>query len=290
MSRMLVLSGGGCYGAYQAGAIEHLVAGRQLDYSHIYGVSVGAINGAFLAQYGPGELRSGVCDLVKYWRHLKREDVYRKSPLGMAAGLFRNHIYNSSPLVRWLTRDLDPDRIAGSGRKLRVGAVCWNTGEYKLADESDPRIPWWVAASSSYPNFFKPIIIDKKAWTDAGVRNVTPIRAAVKEAAEQSIEHVDVVICENPASLESWDPKGKTILPGFLFRTLSIIMKEIALGDMNAVGWNNELVQLREEYQQLDITVVHPTRPLHGTSLDFAHANMMLNMRRGREDARKAFG
>lgn len=286
MSRMLVMSGGGCYGAYQAGALEYLVGQRRRDYSHLYGVSVGAINASFLAQYGAGKLHIGVIDLVKHWRTLERKDVYRKCAMGMLAGVFRNHIYDSRPVIRWLTNDLDADKIAGSGRKLRVGAVCWNTGEYRIADEADARIAWWVAASSSYPNFFKPILIDGQMWTDGGLRNVTPIRSAVQEAVREGIDDIDVLICENPAALEEWDHRKQVILPGYLFRTLSIIMKELAMGDMQAVGWQNEISELRDQYAHLKIHVCHPTRPLHGTSLDFAPANMKLNMRRGYEDAK----
>jgi NTE family protein len=286
MSRMLVLSGGGAYGAYQAGALDYLVRQQRRDYSHLYGVSVGAINASYLAQYESGKLDIGVAELTKFWKQLKRKDVYKKCAVGMLAGIYRNHIYDSSPIIQWLTNDLDADRIAGSGRKLRVGAVCWDTGEYKIADETDARIAWWVAASSSYPNFFKPIKIDGQLWTDGGLRNVTPVLRAAEEAVECGIDQIDVIICENPATLEEWDPKGQVILPGFLFRSLSIIMKELAMGDMQAVGWKNELCELKKKYAHLHINVCHPTRPLHGTSLDFAPPNMLLNMRRGYEDAK----
>src|SRR5512146_1350271 len=78
-SRALVLSGGGAKGAFEAGAIYHLVVHRHCDYKEISGVSVGALNGAFLAQAAsssdPGlSLRNLVEqaeELAKVWESIK---------------------------------------------------------------------------------------------------------------------------------------------------------------------------------------------------------------------------
>src|SRR2546425_9394207 len=48
--RALVLSGGGAKGAFEAGAVYHLVVHRGCDFTDLSGVSAGALNAAFLAQ------------------------------------------------------------------------------------------------------------------------------------------------------------------------------------------------------------------------------------------------
>ncbi|MBI3469491.1 MAG: patatin-like phospholipase family protein, partial [Planctomycetes bacterium] len=50
MKRALVLAGGGARGAYQVGMLQELVVNQGLDFTIIRGVSVGALNAAFLAQ------------------------------------------------------------------------------------------------------------------------------------------------------------------------------------------------------------------------------------------------
>ncbi|OGW39560.1 MAG: hypothetical protein A2Y97_11820 [Nitrospirae bacterium RBG_13_39_12] len=50
MRRALVLAGGGARGAYQAGMLQELVINKGLDFQILRGVSVGALNAAFLAQ------------------------------------------------------------------------------------------------------------------------------------------------------------------------------------------------------------------------------------------------
>lgn len=48
--RAVVMSGGGAKGTFEAGAIYHLVVQRHCDFHEFSGCSVGALNGAFLAQ------------------------------------------------------------------------------------------------------------------------------------------------------------------------------------------------------------------------------------------------
>jgi len=48
--RALVLSGGGLKGAFQAGAIYHIIVHRHCDFREIAGVSVGSLNAVILAQ------------------------------------------------------------------------------------------------------------------------------------------------------------------------------------------------------------------------------------------------
>src|SRR5437764_1085536 len=48
--RALVLSGGGLKGAFQAGAVYHLIVHRSCDFAEFSGVSVGSLNSVMLAQ------------------------------------------------------------------------------------------------------------------------------------------------------------------------------------------------------------------------------------------------
>ena len=83
--RSLVLSGGAFRGAAQLPVIEHLM--QQHEYNYIYGVSVGAINGAMVAQEKVLELRrmwenidsiGGFLKLKWYWPF---KGIYSMHPL-----------------------------------------------------------------------------------------------------------------------------------------------------------------------------------------------------------------
>src|SRR6516162_4282166 len=53
--RALILSGGGLKGAFEAGAVYHLIVQRKCDFIDFAGISVGAVTAAILAQAAPSE-------------------------------------------------------------------------------------------------------------------------------------------------------------------------------------------------------------------------------------------
>src|SRR5580765_3289514 len=67
----LVLSGGGTKGVFEVGAEQVLREEGGYEWERIFGVSVGALNGALLAQ---GEYQR----LRDVWRTIRQEDAYRK--------------------------------------------------------------------------------------------------------------------------------------------------------------------------------------------------------------------
>ena len=81
--RALVLSGGGAKGAFEAGAIYHLVYQRGCDFGDIAGVSVGALNGSYLAQASEdgdslANLKLAADGLVEFWKGITGPDEVLK--------------------------------------------------------------------------------------------------------------------------------------------------------------------------------------------------------------------
>lgn len=279
--RALVLSGGGARGAYQVGVLRRLIDDERRDYDIITGVSVGALNGAYLAQAGPGKLREVFGRLEGLWDSLTTDKVYKKRLLGDLAGFTNLSIYDSTPLIDLVRRTLDPVAVRSSGRKLRVGAVCLETGEYRSATEDDPRLAWWVAASSSFPVFFLPILIDGRHWTDGGLRNVTPVAEAVRLGATE----IDVIVCSNPDVDGEWSATKQCAVPGLLLRTLGILADEVTRTDLQVVGLKNDLARLGEAYRTVTFRLVQPSQPMPD-SLDFAAEPRWVMMDMGYADAR----
>jgi hypothetical protein len=200
-SRALVLSGGGAKGAFEAGAIYHLVVHRHCDYKEISGVSVGALNGSFLAQASSSSdpersLRNLVEqaeELVKVWDSIKGpQDIFKKRFLGMLRfGAFRIENVNDFTPLHNLIKDKVSTKKLLVGRTVRVGVVSFWDGSYrevvasKTSEEENQRFLDYVLASSLIPIYGRmpqiqddAAISDKKQWTqfaDAGVRRVTPV-------------------------------------------------------------------------------------------------------------------
>lgn len=175
--RALVLSGGGSRGAFQAGVIRALTeAGRRWDV--IAGVSVGALNAAYMAQFKVVEQKGAALGLKDFWDQIKgNSSIYKRwFPFGRAHALWKGGLYDTSPLAKTVKYGLDLDRLNNSDVKLLVGAVCLETGGYEYVEGAGNRsIVNWVLASAAFPVAFPPVKLGSFHFVDGGVRDITPI-------------------------------------------------------------------------------------------------------------------
>lgn len=167
--KILVLSGGGIYGAYPAGVLAGWTeSGTRPEFDVVTGVSTGAFISVF-AFLGPGldeEMR-------RHYTSLRSADVFRRRrPL---ASLLSESFADSAPLARLIEQTVTDQRIAEvaaehrKGRRLYIAtsdldtrrSVVWDIGA--LADRGTPAdrdlIRKVILASGSVPGFFPPVRI-----------------------------------------------------------------------------------------------------------------------------------
>lgn len=244
--RALVLSGGAAKGAYQVGVMKHLLGNLQIKYDLVCGISVGAINAAYLGMFPHGQEKECIDGLHKLWLGLSTKDIYVSwvnlpKPfyyLGYIVALFKSSLYNSSPLEELVRSHYSSDKIAHSGKKIRVGAVSLNTGEYKMFTESYPDMPAAILASSSFPMAFKPIKIDGEFWSDGGIREITPLKAAITEGATE----IDVIMTSPEGEMvQEYEQAPHLLKLGP--RILDIMSEEILDNDLNRAIEINKLIE-----------------------------------------------
>ncbi len=197
--RALVLSGGGAKGAFEAGAIFHFVNHRDCDFRDIAGVSVGALNGAYLAEAPLDEnslsnLQRRTQGLVEFWRSINGpDDILHPRFLGkLRFFLFGLDSLNDfTPLQKIIEREVHPTKIREGNRSLRVGVVSFYDGVYHEVDPKqvadDGEFRKYVLASASIPvNARLPRIPSVASddgtrseiqYADGGVSHTTPLVA-----------------------------------------------------------------------------------------------------------------
>lgn len=280
--RALVLSGGGSKGAYQVGALKKWMLEDGLEYDIIAGVSVGAINGACLAQVPIGHPQAAWRTLKSSWDQADTSKVRKPwCPFGVLSALWKPSVYNSEPLQNWISNGLDLKKIATSGRILRVVAVSWDTGESRVVSEDDPHLDKWVAASSSFPGMLTPIKLGNQLWTDGGIRNVTPLGEAIRAGAT----HIDVIMCSNPEAKDLYESDGKSV-PSLAFRAIDLMVTQIVRADLKICGLKNDLAG---PYRKVDVRILMPETSLATAmqSLDFSPPFLKRMMEIGYQDACK---
>lgn len=229
---VLVLQGGGALGAYQAGALEQLLAaGHHLDW--VAGISIGAINAAIICG-NPAD--KGVARLRGFWEGVSAGLVVsplfdafgmRQYMTDMAAasvmafgvpGFFQPRLpwgakggfggqsgvsfYDTAPLRETLLTLVDFDYLNDHGPRLSVGAVDVETGNFIYFDSSRMRIePEHIMASGALPPGFPAIEIGGRQYWDGGLVSNTPLQYVLENAGTEAlcIFQVDLFSARGPA-------------------------------------------------------------------------------------------
>lgn len=276
----LVASGGGEKGSFEVGVLERWIREERRDYGFLAGVSVGAINASKLAEAPPGKLPDWLTRLRHFWDTISNDEVWKWWIGWYVAALWKPSIYNSEPLRELLRKNLDPDLLKASGRKLRTLAVSWNTGEIGIGTEQDDDIADRVAASASFPVFLTPVHLGNQDWTDGGVRTVTPLGEAIRAGCDE----IDVIMCSNPNLPDDWTSEGKAAFD-YALRVVDMMSTEIIRNDLQVCGLKNEIAKLGGKYRKVKIRLVQPSLPLETKSLDFNQKAIQKMIARGYEDS-----
>jgi NTE family protein len=158
----LVLSGGGLFGAYQAGAWKALESRFQPDV--VVGASVGSLNGWAIAGGCAGE------DLERYWLD---SEFGRRHRLRLPRS-FRHGILDNGPLRTMVRRIHDQYRP-----KLDFAVVLTELLRMKPKIFHGPEITWQhLAGSCGIPGILDQYRIDGRTYTDGGLLAASPLWAA----------------------------------------------------------------------------------------------------------------
>jgi NTE family protein len=264
MRRALVLGGGGARGAFQVGMLQVLVGERGWDFAILRGVSVGALNAAFLAQAATegdslANLRQKVEELAALW---SREIQGNHSVYGSRAGGFAalaagaDSLYTVEPLKKLVARHLDLEALRRSGRDFAVGTVSLVSGRYQEWGPEDPQFLEKLLASTAIPVVFPYVDTGSDVLVDGGVRDITPLGSAFQAQAEEIVVLLTSrVLPERDGGLprstvpehtyRQWSDNWLGTKVGaldVLKRVVEILTDEIYLGDIRgALEWNRVL-------------------------------------------------
>jgi NTE family protein len=153
--RALVLSGGGLFGAWQAGAWAALAGRFQPDL--IVGASVGSLNGYAIACGDTPEmlremwLRSNLCDFSQLDTHLQQMTGERRPRIELAVVV--------------------TDLLRMRPRIFHGAEVTWRH----------------LAASCAVPLVIKQVWLDGRVYSDGGLLNPLPVYAAVELGATEIV-------------------------------------------------------------------------------------------------------
>ena len=276
MNTALVLSGGSINGAFQAGALSTVLQ-RNIVPSQIYGVSVGALNGAFIADRAGRAARN---NQEPNWPSigLELEDFWTKKITGFDkigrkrgdAELARDALFNNfkslldmSKLDALVDLEIDEDNLRESPVKFLAGVVNIVDGNYEDVPAESPNIIDFIKASTRIPVVMPVHSISASPYLDGGLRNVAPLKAGIKSGADKIITIV------NQGEVFSGAAFNTGSLVQLSFRLMDIVVNEIVLNDIALADFINKLCpedgSVVQEgslkgYRRVAITLIQPQK------------------------------
>jgi NTE family protein len=233
----LVLGGGNIKGAYQAGIIAGLLeAGYEPEI--VTGISVGALNAAYLAGLTPRGSSPMWPDVGRavesFWRtrvRSPRDFVRRRGLPGVVLSLIRrrwNGLVDTDGLAAVVRDELGRHPPSRTGLVARVGAVNLLSGKLEYRAPDDPAFVDHVLASTAEPVAMPLRFVYGQPYYDGGLRDVTPL----KQALELGATRIVCAVCQPEAlgpAASDFDRGDAFALVG---RVSGIVVNEIVRNDV----------------------------------------------------------
>ena len=196
----LVLEGGGARGAYQIGVIKALYE-KDINFSAIVGTSIGAINGAYLAQ-------DSFEKIYNMWNTMSFKDLFdideKNIKKVMNVDIDVNVIkYLSKKLNETLklggldttkmrsimSESIDEEKIRNSNISYGLVTMCLSDmtpEELFIEDIEEGKLIDYIMATSNLP-VFKRAVVDDKKYLDGGIWDNCPVQMLEKKGYEDAI-------------------------------------------------------------------------------------------------------
>lgn len=175
-----VLSGGGCRGAVQAGALLALLE-RNIRPDLVVGTSVGALNGVALAT---NPTLDGAQWIAESWRRVRRHDIFPGNPFTVGWRLLcgGGSLHPQDSFQRFVSSMMmgHVERFGELRVPCKVTATVLSTGQLHIfGNDPQESVVDAIMASTAIPPFFPPYCYKDELLVDGAVVANLPLQEAV---------------------------------------------------------------------------------------------------------------
>lgn len=242
MSKVILFSGGGARGAFQAGVIKQLTdQGYKPD--AVGGISVGALNGAMLAT-------GRASRLPDVWLEISEEQVLSRRGLFRTGGSFLLHkmglhkppmgYFSNAPLEKLLRAHIGSSFVCD----FYCGTVNLHTGKYTEHRARRMMVPWQhisaIMASTAIPLVFDPIRIGEHLHVDGGAKHMNPVGQMLDDYNPSDIT---IVTCNQYHKVPTEILRNPRDIVDVALYSLDALLTEIFVKDVREFIRLNHLVR-----------------------------------------------
>ena len=283
----LVISGGGCKGAFAVGVLKYIYTNiNNLDFDIFCGTSTGAL-------ILPLAVINDIPTLSNIYSNSFTNDIIKQRSIINAAK--DGYLYNTGPLKRLVENTITEDvfdNIMNSDRVFCISTVCLQSGKITYFTNSDDlhsnseydvikiemnereKFINAIRASAHQPVFMEPVKIGNYQYVDGGVREYLPVRAALDCGADK----VYSIILAAESEVVSTDNYKDLI--GIAKRTIDLFSEDVGANDY-------KIAKLLNSAKILDW--IRPDEKLAENGLAFDPNNMRSSIDKGYAKAQEWF-
>lgn len=265
-------------GAYQVGALSHILGTLQIQYDIVVGTSVGAINGINVAMHPAGQEVEAAQSLWDQWMALTTKDVLIPRWLQPLSLLWHPSTHDVTPLRRLLEKRVGDmhKRYACLSVDIVSGKSAVWTNEHSREDLIDG-----IMASSMTPIIHPGVPKDDMHLYDGGLLDVTPAKVAIDMGATE----LDIILTHS-SKLSSWTMKSDKLWHTAP-RIFDVMFHELVEGDLRALRLYNALADAGlTDKKKVVVRVLRPSNPLPMDASKFAPHEIRVVAALGLSDAR----
>jgi NTE family protein len=255
----LALQGGGAYGAFTWGVLDHLLEDERLEIEGISGTSAGAVNAVLLVD---GLLRGGPAEakkrLAEFWRAVSRDGhlptlqrhvldrlfsflPFEGSPIQAWIDVLSHYLspydfnpLNINPLKELIERFVDFDALrAGDRPRLFISATNVHTGRLRVFPREKITADA-VMASACLPLLFQAVEIDGVPYWDGGYMGNPAIFPLFRATETEDVLLVQI----NPVMRRTTPTSVKEIME----RINEITFNSSLMGELRAIEFVARLI------------------------------------------------
>ena len=257
------------------------------------GISVGALNAAFLAVHQDSE-QAGA-RLGQFWETEVTEPakfVKRRPWYDLVYRVLTKRwdgVVDTKPLAEVVGRVLAPHFPRQGGIQVRVGAVDLHSGALVYTGPESPDFTAAVLASTAEPVSMPLRSIRGVPYYDGGLRDIAPLKQAIMLGATSIV----CILCQ--AAEVSAKPKLDSDVFNLIQRVLDIVTNEIVENDLKTAENVNQLLSdlpaevLVHPYfadkRVIPLTVIRPTAEIKVSLDSFTSEDIRRMLDQGRRDA-----
>jgi len=193
MKKILVLSGGGSLGTFEAAIVSQLISQGKGGWDLITGVSAGSINACYLSTIDKSKEIDNIDVFKNLWCSIANSDVFNPELFLNGLSMFNTNKYKS------IMENIFKDRKIL--RPIMINATSLNRSSSKIFTETDIEKYGFIdiiMSSSSIPILFPPYQFLDDFFIDGGFSSNIVLDEAIKYSInnfpDEEVE-IDVVIC-----------------------------------------------------------------------------------------------